>query len=201
MKLQINPNSVASNFSEIAESLINNYLLKVNDTLIEFCDLEFYWNEPNHKDINTHEHNYQNGQLRPHGSGYDIALRNGTGYGGILIRGVFSNDLPTYGPIRSADVIFRMGGHLNGSGLTISLKKKIIRTTFPVFKTKRVGLVKDDDFSTAAYRFISCRSDYLRQVEGKLALCDEIKKEAAWIAIANKAISLPALKYNNAETL
>jgi hypothetical protein len=35
-----------------------------------------------------------------------------------------------------------------------------------------VGEVKDDDFSTAAYRFISCRPDYLRQVEGKLALCD-----------------------------
>jgi hypothetical protein len=103
MKLQINPNSVASSFSEIAESLINNYLLKVNDTLIEFCDLEFYWNEPNHKDINTHEHNYQNGQLRPHGSAYYIALRNETGYGGILMRGVFSNSLPSLRP-------FALGG-------------------------------------------------------------------------------------------
>lgn len=201
MNLQINPNRVEASFSEIAESLINNYRLEVNDTLIEFCDLEFYWNEPNHKDINTHEHNYQNGQLRPHGSGYDIALRNETGYGGILIRGVFSNGLPAYGPFRSADVIFRLGRDLHGSGLTIRLEKKTSQTAFPVFKTKRVGLVKDDDFSNAAYRFISCRSDYLRQVEGKLALCDEIKKEAAWIAIADKAISLPALKYNNAETL
>jgi hypothetical protein len=117
------------------------------------------------------------------------------------MRSVFSNGLPNYGHLRSADVIFRLGGDLKGSGLTISLEKKTTQPSFPVFKTKRVGLVKDDDFSTAAYRFISCSPDYLRQVEGELALCDEIKKEAAWIAIANKAISLPALKYNNAETL
>jgi hypothetical protein len=69
-----------------------------------------------------------------------------------------------YGPLRSADVIFRLGGDLNGSGLTISLEKKTTQPSFPVFKTKRVGEVKDDDFSTAAYRFISCRPDYLRQV-------------------------------------
>jgi hypothetical protein len=194
INFQINPNSVAASFSEIAEILINNYRIKVNDTLIEFCDLEFYWNEPNHKDINTHEHNYQNGQLRPHGSGYDVALRNETGYGGILIRGVFSNGLSTYGPLRSADVIFRLGGNLISSGLTISLEKKNTQPTFPIFKTKRVGLVKDDDFSTAAYRFISCRSDYLRQVEGKLALCDELLKDETLREVALEALALSASK-------
>jgi hypothetical protein len=80
------------------------------------------------------------------------------------MRGVSSNGLHNYGPLRSADVIFRPGGGLNGSGLTISLENKTTEPSFPVFKTKRVGEVKDDDFSTAAYRFISCRSDYLRQV-------------------------------------
>jgi hypothetical protein len=99
------------------------------------------------------------------------------------------------------DALFSNGGDLNGSGLTISLEKKTTQHTFPVFKTKRVGEVKDDDFSTAAHRFISCRSDYLRQVEGKLALCDEIKKEAAWSSTTEEAKSLPDLKYNNAETL
>jgi hypothetical protein len=102
-----------------------------------------------------------------------------------------------YGPLRSVDVLFSNGGDLNGSGLTISLEKKTTQPTFPVFKSE----VKDDDFSTAAYRFISCRSDYLRQVEGKLALCDEFKKVTAWSSIAEEAKSLPALKYNNAETL
>ena len=76
MNLQINRNSIEASFAEIAESLINNVDLKVNETLIEFCDLEFYWKGTGHDDTNTHEHNYQNGQLRPHGSGYDIALRN-----------------------------------------------------------------------------------------------------------------------------
>jgi hypothetical protein len=66
---------------------------------------------------------------------------------------------------------------------------------------KQKGEVKDDDFSTAAYRFISCSPDYLRQVEGKLALCDEIKKVTAWSSITEEAKSLPALKNNNAETL
>jgi hypothetical protein len=103
MNLQINQNGVAASFSEIAESLINNYLLKINDTLIEFCDLEFYWKGTGHQDTNTHEHNYQNGQLRPHGSGYDIALKNETSYSGILMRGVFSNGLPSLRP-------FALGG-------------------------------------------------------------------------------------------
>ena len=83
----------------------------------------------------------------------------------------------------------------------MSLVKKTKPTIFPIFKTGRVGLVKGDDFSEAPYRFISCRADYLRQVEGKLALCDEIKKVAAWTSIAEEAKSLPALKYNVAKTL
>jgi hypothetical protein len=102
-----------------------------------------------------------------------------------------------YGPLRSMDVLFSLGGDLNGSGLNISLEKKTTQPTFPVFKTKRVGEVKDDDFSS----FVSCRPDYLRQVEGKLARCDEIKKEAAWSSTTEEAKPLPALKYNNAETL
>jgi hypothetical protein len=106
-----------------------------------------------------------------------------------------------YGPLRWVDSLFSNGGDLNGSGLTISLEKKITQHTFPVFKTKRVGEVKDDDLSTAAYRFISCRLDYLRQVEGKLALCDEIKKVTDWSSTTEEAKSLPALKYNNAVTL
>ena len=67
-----------------------------------------------------------------------------------------------YGSLRSIDALFSHGGDLNGRGLTISLEKKTTQPSFPVFKTKRVGEVKDDDFSTAAYRFISCSPDYLR---------------------------------------
>jgi hypothetical protein len=78
------------------------------------------------------------------------------------MRIVSSNGLLTYGPLRSVDVLFSNGGDLNGSGLTISLEKKTTQPSFPIFKTKRVGEVKDDDFSTAAYRFISCSPDYLR---------------------------------------
>lgn len=72
--------------------------------------------------------------------------------------------------------------------------KKTKPTNFPLFKRGRVGLVRDDNFSKAPYRFISCRADYLQQVEGKLALCDELLKDETLKEIALEALALPALK-------
>ncbi len=126
MNLEITLANEAASFAKIAETLINHYHLQINKVEIEFCDLEFYWNVSSHADTNTHSHFYQNGQLRPHPSGYDIALRNKNGYGGILIRGIMSQGIPTYGPFLSADVIFKLGADLTTNNLTIGLKEKVL---------------------------------------------------------------------------
>tara|TARA_R110001592_G_scaffold363293_2_gene683369 strand:- start:2259 stop:2528 length:270 start_codon:yes stop_codon:yes gene_type:complete len=89
-------------------------------------------------------------------------------------------------------VIFTEGRNLGEGGFSISLVKKIKPNNFSLFKTGRVGLVKGDDFSEAHYRFISCRADYLRQVVGEFALCDEILKNETLKEIALEALALPA---------
>ncbi len=199
MKFEITPGNEKNDFEAIAESLINNYFLKVNDTEIELCDLEFYWNDKvNHNDENTHLHDYDNGQLRPHASGYDIALKNNNGYGGILIRGVIQSGEPTYGPIRFADVIFKAGGNLlSEESLTISLEERENPKSYPIFSTKRVGLNKET-YIAEPYRFISYRADYLCEVEQKTALCVEIKQSNGPydLAIVEKAIKTPRRKNN-----
>lgn len=173
---EITPNDQNKNFNTIAQALINKYFLVVNNTEIELCDLEFYWkDELNHNDENTHKHDYENGQLRPHASGYDIALKNKKGSGGILIRGIIKDAEPTFGPIRCSDVIFRAGGDLLNEGFNIRLVERKKPKEYPIFSTKRVGL-KKETYKNEPYRFISYRADYLCEVEGKIALCEEIKQ-------------------------
>lgn len=41
MKLQIIQNQEAESFKKLTQELINNYFLKVNNSEIELCDLEF----------------------------------------------------------------------------------------------------------------------------------------------------------------
>jgi len=198
MILEITPAHEEKSFNQIAEVLNNKYFLKVNNTEIELCDLEFYWNDENaegHQDINTHHHNYTNGQLRPHGSGYDIALKNDNGYGGILIRGVINSGIPTYGPIRCADVIFKTGGDLlKPGGLSISLVERKIPKNFSIFATTRVGLVKKT-YKDAHYRFLSCRADYLCEVASKTKICSDIvESDSTLKEITDKALETPMLK-------
>lgn len=181
-------------FEKIANTLINQFTLHINGLTIELCDLEFYWNDSKeHKDKSTHPHKYTNGQLRPHGSGYDIALRNEQGFGGILIRGVIKDGAATYGPIRCADVIFKSGDNLFDNGLTIKLIERDPhpRKNYIIFPTKRVGLKKEGKFWDRDYRFIACREDYLQQIDGKETICKAIEQTVSGIdpEIIRKALA------------
>ncbi len=171
--LNIKPTEVFQSFQTIAHSLINNYHLQVNDTSIHLCDLEFYWNDgAGHSDPSTHEHKYLNGQLRPHGSGYDIALRNGNSYGGILIRGVMVDGEPTYGPLLSSDVIFKAGGNLFSEGFSAQLRKRVVRGDYKIVETTRVGLKSvEGNWHEKAYRFLTTNPAYLKVIKPKEAIC------------------------------
>ena len=198
MNLEIITNSEPQTFTSIAKELINSYTLKVNDTLIELCDLEFYWNGTNHEDLNTHKHDYSHGQLRPHISGYDIALENHHGHGGILIRGIVKEKTATYGPFLCADEIFKSAGHLGKNGLVLKLEERTEKTNHPVHATKRVNL-KKESYKDAPYRFIACRSDYLYQIADKVKICQEIQQTFKGIDpdITTKALATPKRKNKN----
>lgn len=82
-------------FERIACELMNNYAIKTNDSEYRIIEIEFYWNSPNHKDASTYQRKYvdpKNGDWFFHYSGVDIALKNEAngGYGGILIRSIYS---------------------------------------------------------------------------------------------------------------
>lgn len=199
MELKVLPQQEAFSFNLIAKKLINKYVLLVNGNTIELCDLEFYWNDGNdHKDHSTHFHSYQHGQLRPHGAGYDISLRDESGYGGILIRGIIKDGIPTYGPIRSADVIFRAGANLFKEVFNIKLVEKSTPTVHPVFATTRIGLKENGEFWNENYRFIRCSADYLCEVEGKTKLCEAIRGSKLKVEelVLERALSKPSKKRN-----
>lgn len=111
-------------FPELADLLLNHFLLIVNQKSYRFTEIEFYWNDnKNHQDKSTYLRNHtgelQPGQLFFHYSGFDIALDNDFGYGGILIRGVLdlSNGHYYKGPMVSCMRIFSgvsvFGGHMD----------------------------------------------------------------------------------------
>lgn len=177
IELKIQVKEEAESFESIAKLLINHHHLLVNNSKLQLCDLEFYWNDGGqHADNSTHQHDYKNGQLRPHGSGYDIVLRNERGYGGILIRGLIMDGIPTYGPIRCADKIFKSGDNLLKEGFLIKLVEKRSPSTWQVFSTPRIGLKREGEFWDKNYRFIRCSTDYLYQIEGKTKILEAIER-------------------------
>src|SRR5690554_2000492 len=86
---------IETEFETIAEKLLNECAIQKNDSLYRITEIEFYWNSPKHKDNSTYQRNHvnpRNGDWFFHYSGVDIALKNEEigGYGGILIRGIYS---------------------------------------------------------------------------------------------------------------
>ncbi len=200
MNFQIRSNS-EEDFQKIAEELINHHILKVNETEIRFCDLEFYWNDgANHQDKSTHPHNYENGQLRPHSSGFDIALKNENGYGGILIRGIIVEEEAVYGPLNSAKRMLQFGAPLT-AGLHISLHEKRPAETCEIFETTRIGLGKNaGDFAERNYRFIKCDPDYLTQIPRKEKFTIQLfEKNKLSYQEAGKVINWKSSKLENAK--
>ena len=84
-----------SEFELIAEKLLNDCAVENHESVYRIIDIEFYWTSPKHPDKSTYQRNHvepKHGDCFFHYSGVDIALKNENlgGFGGILIRGIYS---------------------------------------------------------------------------------------------------------------
>lgn len=135
-------------FPKIAELLLNHFLLIVNEKSYRFTEIEYYWNDSkDHQDKSTYVRNHtgklQPGQLFFHYSGFDIALDNDFGYGGILIRGVLdlSNGHYYKGPMVSCMRIFS-GVSVFGGYMDLRLEESSLPPA-DIFTKPKQGLGKN----------------------------------------------------------
>lgn len=166
MIYKINEIDIESEFERLANTILLEKELVVNDASFNFTEIEFYFYSENHQDAFTHTHGEDAGKWRFHNQGFDFTLKGDSGFGGILIRGVQikngQNDSFINGPRR---VLFSIMKHLNNvnnpKNVFGIIDKQIDKLN--IFKTFRKGLnnpishLKSDNldyFRTAKYRYI-----------------------------------------------
>jgi hypothetical protein len=158
------PNKIQNHLSYLAEMILLEYQLNLNDSLYDITEIEFYVNKQGHDDPFVHKHyGYKTGQFRIHGAGIDIALGNGIGYGGILLRSIRKQGetilIPS--PIKVCDYIIANMGNIEKS--SISMVPKKIKCIFPIHQTPRIGLNPKDklkseqqvEFIVSPYRYFT----------------------------------------------
>lgn len=137
--LTSNSSDYSSEFKELAKELMNNYLLIINSAGYKITEIEFYLNnKEDNLDIFAHKHdNYQTGQLRLHTSGVDIAIKNKNFYGGILIRGLKSDEHYIEGPWRVLETIIKSFSIDKQNSLEFKREKL---EQLPIYQSPRAGL-------------------------------------------------------------
>jgi len=148
-------------FKSIADKLLNDFAIQNHESIYRLIDIEFYWTSPKHKDDSTYERKHvepKNGDWFFHYSGVDIALKNENigGFGGILIRGIYSlRENRIYkGPMVCAMKLFS-----GTNAFSDSIKTKIVEYNFEKGQVKnspRVGLGRnavDSGTDKLNYRF------------------------------------------------
>ncbi|MFH1121893.1 MAG: hypothetical protein V1775_18895 [Bacteroidota bacterium] len=149
--------SIHASFDRIAEDLITNWNLKVNDELFTFTELEFYFFKYDiHEDNATHEHGYEDGMWRFHSQGLDITFpATDSSDGGILLSGIKSGTIFTNGPKRVLEMIFREMNPVSKIHNQFGLVPLPEKQNFKIFKTFRHGLSngQDNAFKDAYYRY------------------------------------------------
>lgn len=157
MNFTIDDSNIEQSFNTIAKELINENVLVVNDKEFEFTEIEFYFFKKGvHEDVYTNKHKRKAGEWRIHNQGLDITLEgNEEQYGGILIRGLSSENTYINGPIKALGFLFEsMGSVNNASTLTLKSKdieKKNIIRTFRHIPTK----IQDKVYHFKKYRYIT----------------------------------------------
>lgn len=135
-------------FERIADKLFNKCAIQNYESLFRLTEIEFYWTSPKHKDDSTYQRNHvdpKTGDWFFHYSGVDIALKNEEigGFGGILIRGIYSlKETKTYkGPMVCAMKLFS-----GSSAFNDSIQTRIVEHGFKkqkINKSARIGLGKN----------------------------------------------------------
>lgn len=138
-------NETEQEFLSIAKKLLNEFAIENHESIYRLTEIELYWNSKTHKDESTYKRIHvkpQNGDWYFHYSGVDIALKNEAtgGFGGILIRGIYSlKEEKLYkGPMVCAMKLFS-----GTNAFSDSIKTRIIEYKFEekaINKKPRVGL-------------------------------------------------------------
>ena len=173
-------NSVNDSIVNLSNLIANDFVLKINDSIYQIVDFEFYVHSKKHfDDPFTHKHIQQLkcGTLYLHPSGVDITCGDGFNYGGILLRSIVKlhskeeNQIGLVkqfeGPLIVATELFSNLNPLNGELNEISLIRRsdifgdiVSMPVQKVLSTSRVGLkrkegdLKDEYFNLKS-RFIA----------------------------------------------
>lgn len=169
-----NEQAISDSFLYLAEDLILNKALSVNDTLFSFIDIELYYWHPNHQDVYARgvKHTRPFGEFEMHQYGIDLSLGNNEqeGMGGILIRGVY--DLKTgmrYSKSEVKQVIFN-SLYLGENTIRIVDKKmpwkKIFQST-RLHLGEHANVQNKTRYKDALYRFLAFDYNLFRNFKGK----------------------------------
>lgn len=175
-----NEQAISNSFLNLADDLILNKALSVNDTLFSFIDIEIYYWHPNHQDDYARgiKHNRPFGEFEMHQYGIDLSLGNNEqeGMGGILIRGVY--DLKTgkrYSKSEVKQAIFN-SLHFGENAIRIVDKKTPWKK---IFQSKRLHLGEHANeqnktrYKDAPYRFLAFDDKLFRNFKGKEQVVSE----------------------------
>lgn len=171
-----------SKFEDIAEIILNNYLLTIKNKKYRLCEIEFYKNDDSHPDTYTHAnpdqktfgkfyfHKYKNNSYKSGTyKGMDLTFGNEKCYFGVLIRSLLDIDTNEFieGPCRCVNKLLEIMNCKTVSDLKIkdliSFDDPNISFTFvnnfkkeKVFKGPRVGLSdKYPEYKLKKYRFVT----------------------------------------------
>jgi len=177
---------------QIAESLLNKYVMVVGDKEYRLAEIEFYIKNDKHNDKYTHcdanQKKYSKWYFhRYHGGGYksgtykgvDLTLGNNVTYFGILIRSIYDTDTDTMieGPCRTVNKILELNGCTDvkeymtdksdplsaRSKKNFHLKRKTYLDIEPVHTGPRIGLSdKYPEWKDVNYRFL-IKKEYIKK--------------------------------------
>jgi 3-methyladenine DNA glycosylase Mpg len=169
---------------QIAESLLNKYVLVVGEKEYRICEVEFYVKNESHNDKYTHGdknqkmfgkwyfHRYPNGAYKSGTyKGLDLTLGDKTTCFGILIRSIYDQETDTMidGPCKSVNKILELNNCSDvneymanrkdplsvRSKKNFHLKRKAQLDVEQVYKGPRIGLSdKYPEWQNVHYRFL-----------------------------------------------
>ncbi len=157
MNLEIDHQNIPSSFDRIAQTLLNEKELHVNNHIFQLTEIEFYYFHPDHHpDEYTHPHKREAGEWRFHNSGIDITFEGDDKKdGGILIRGIAINGEYINGSRKILMRIFEAFGRVS-EPTTFVLKDCKPRNS-QIVKTFRhlPNKITYPDFHSQPYRYIA----------------------------------------------
>lgn len=156
-----------ASFISIAEEILQNHVLSINGNIVQLTDIEFYYFSDSHRDgFTLKEPKKPSGSFRPHRFGIDIALGDNNSYGGILLKGCYTDSKYVYGSNKVAKTILNYLQWGNNDINFIERKNgakfvKTIRSNLGNIDNKNY---RTEEFKNKRYRFILNENAYYKSI-------------------------------------